>query len=420
MSAGDVVHPILVQKFGGTSVDGTERLKAVARRIVDAKRRGYAVCVVVSAPGDMTDRLVAMAREISPSPPARELDMLLSTGERVSIALLCMAIHELGEEAISFTGSQAGIITDATHTKARIIDIRADRVREQLAAGRVVIVAGFQGVSQGKDVTTLGRGGSDTTAVALAARLDAEGCEIFTDVEGVYTADPRIVPGAKKLQGVTYEEMLEMAVTGARVLNARSVEFARVHSVPIHVRSSFVEKEGTWVKDIPEEMERAVISAVTHDASEAKLTIRHVPDKPGVAARIFSQLAEAAINVDMIIQNVSEQGLTDVSFTIAEDDVDEAKRVVEALSDEIGAGGVVADKDIAKVSLIGAGMRTYPGVAAAMFKALADTGINIEMISTSPIKISCVIDAGRVVDAVRAIHERFGLSDEQVYEERGT
>ena len=310
-----VAMRVIVQKFGGTSVDGAERIKNVARRIVDAKRAGYDVCVVVSAPGDMTDKLVDMAYEITHSPPPREMDMLLSTGERISIALLSMAVQELGEQATSFTGSQAGIITDSSHTKARIVEIKADRVLDALKRGRIAIVAGFQGVSTEKDVTTLGRGGSDTTAVALAARLGAEFCEIYTDVEGVFTTDPRIVPEARKLPYVSYEEMLEMAATGARVLNARSVEFARVYRVPVHVRSSFVPDEGTWVKEVPE-MEQPVITAVTYDKSEAKVTIRKVPDRPGIAAKVFGTIAEENINIDMIIQNISEDGSTDISFTV--------------------------------------------------------------------------------------------------------
>ncbi len=409
---------IVVQKFGGTSVDGPERIKNVANRILERKQEGYSVCVVVSAPGDMTDQLVEMAEQISKNPPPREMDMLLSTGERISIALLCMALHELGEEAVSFTGSQAGIITDTSHTKARILEIKADRVMEALKKGKIAVVAGFQGVSVDKDVTTLGRGGSDTTAVALAVRLGAEYCEIFTDVEGVYTTDPRLVPHANKLDLVSYEEMLEMAATGAKVLNARSVEFARIYKMPVHVRSSFTRAEGTWVREVPENMERPVITAVTYDKGESKITIRDVPDRPGIAAQIFSWLAENNINIDMIIQNISAKGLTDISFTVSKEDTDEAERVTKAIAAELGAGSVEVDRDIAKVSLIGAGMRTHPGVAAKMFASLAERGINIEMISTSPIKISVVIREDKTEEAVKAVHDAFLLDDNQVYEER--
>lgn len=409
---------IVVQKFGGTSVDGAERIRNVARWVIERKRQGYDVCVVVSAPGDMTDRLVEMAYEISSNPPPREMDMLLSTGERISIALLCMALHEMGEEAISFTGSQAGIITDTSHTKARILEIKADRVLEVLKKGKIAVVAGFQGVSVEKDVTTLGRGGSDTTAVALAVRLGAEYCEIFTDVEGVYTTDPRLVPNARKLDIVSYEEMLEMAATGAKVLNARSVEFARVYKMPILVRSSFTKASGTWVKEVPEEMERPVITAVTYDKGESKITIRDVPDRPGVAAKIFGFLAENNVNIDMIIQNISAKGFTDISFTVSKEDTEIARNLSQQIADELGAGSVEVDKDIAKVSLIGAGMRTHPGVAAKMFSALAEKGINIEMISTSPIKISVVIREDKVEEAVRAVHDAFLLDENQVYEER--
>lgn len=409
---------IVVQKFGGTSVDGAERIRNVARWVVERKSQGYDVCVVVSAPGDMTDRLIEMAYEISSNPPPREMDMLLSTGERISIALLCMALHEMGEEAVSFTGSQAGIITDTSHTKARILEIKADRVLDVLKKGKIAVVAGFQGVSIEKDVTTLGRGGSDTTAVALAVKLGAEYCEIFTDVEGVYTSDPRLVPDAKKLDLISYEEMLEMAATGAKVLNARSVEFARIYKMPVLVRSSFTKASGTWVKEVPETVERPVITAVTYDRGESKITIRDVPDKPGVAAKIFGYLAENNINIDMIIQNISAKGFTDISFTVSKEDTEIAKELSQKVAVELGAGSVEVDRDIAKVSLIGAGMRTHPGVAAKMFSALAEKGINIEMISTSPIKISVVIREDKVEEAVKAVHDAFLLDEKQVYEER--
>lgn len=409
---------IVVQKFGGTSVDGPERIRNVARWIIERKKEGYSVCAVVSAPGDMTDRLLDMAYEVSSNPPPRELDMLLSTGERISIALLCMALHEMGEEAVSFTGSQAGIITDTSHTKARILEVKADRVLEVLKKGKIAVVAGFQGVSVEKDVTTLGRGGSDTTAVALAVSLGAEYCEIFTDVEGVYTTDPRLVPHARKLDVVSYEEMLEMAATGAKVLNARSVEFARVYRMPVLVRSSFTRAEGTWVREVPEEMERPVITAVTYDRGESKITIRDVPDRPGVAAKIFGFLAENNINIDMIIQNISARGLTDISFTVSKEDTEIARELSQKIAEELEAGAIEVDKNIAKVSLIGAGMRTHPGVAAKMFSALAERGINIEMISTSPIKISVVIREDMVEEAVKAVHDAFLLDENQVYEER--
>lgn len=409
---------VIVQKFGGTSVDGPERIKNVAKRIVKTKQMGYSVCTVLSAPGNMTDDLIEMAKKVAAKPTPREMDMLLSTGERISIALLSMAMHELGEKATSFTGSQAGIITDTTHTRAKIVEVKADRVLEALSKGHIAIVAGFQGVSIDKNVTTLGRGGSDTTAVALAARLGAEVCEIYTDVEGVFTADPRVIPEAKKLSLVSYEEMLEMAVTGAKVLNARSVEFARIYRVPIHVRSSFVESEGTWIKEVTEKMEEPVITAVTYDISEAKVTLRKVPDKPGVAAKVFGKLAAENINVDMIIQNISADGTTDISFTISEEDTERAREVTQVVSNELGAGGAEVDPGIAKISLIGAGMRTHPGVAAKMFGTLAKEKINIEMISTSPIKISCVIRADRVKDAVKAVHSAFGLDKDHVFEER--
>jgi len=401
---------IVVQKYGGTSVADTDRITRVAERVVQAKRAGHDVVVVVSAMGKTTDHLHAQAREISPIPPGRELDMLLTAGERISMALLAMAIHEHGLSAQSLTGSQAGIITDATHGKARIIDITPGRITEALAAGRIVIVAGFQGVSRdSKDVTTLGRGASDTTAVALAAALGARVCEIYTDVDGVYTADPRIVASARKLHRVSHEEMLELAANGAKVLNVRSVEYARNHGVAIHVRSSFTYTEGTWVVPQEEHMEQAIISGVAHDTGEGKLVIRRVPDKPGVAARIFTLLASNSINIDMIVQNVSEEGTTDISCTLPLDDGPRALQLLEGLREEIGAVGIDLDPGVAKVSLVGAGMKTHPGVAAAMFTALSEAGVNIEMISTSTIRISVVVRAADVEQAVRAVHERFGL-----------
>jgi aspartate kinase len=400
---------IVVQKYGGTSVADTERIRNVARRVCETRKKGNHVVVVISALGDTTDRLVNLAYEISEKPREREMDMLLSTGEQISVALLSMATHELGYEAISFTGAQVGIVTDSAHTKAKIVDVKVGRILEELDKGSIVIVAGFQGVSIDDQITTLGRGGSDTTAVALAAALGADVCEIFTDVEGVFTADPRLVPEARKLEHISYDEMLEMAATGAKVLQLRSVEFARNYGVVIHVRSSFSEQEGTWISEGEERMEKAIISGVTHEVEEAKVTVFDVPDKPGVAARLFEALASENINVDMIIQNVGEDQKTAISFTVAQSDLVKAAEVSDRLAKTLGAGGVVLDEDIAKVSLVGAGMRTHPGVAADMFSALAENDINIEMISTSTIKISCVIRAEDVRKAVEAIHKKFGL-----------
>jgi aspartate kinase len=405
---------IVVQKYGGTSVADTDRIKRVAQRIAQAKRDGHDVVVVVSAMGKTTDQLLRQAVEIARTPPGRELDMLLTAGERISMALLAIAMHELGLSARSFTGSQAGIITDAVHGKARILDITPGRITEALGEGHVVIVAGFQGVSRdSKDVTTLGRGGSDTTAVALAAALGAGVCEIYTDVDGVYTADPRIVPSARRLARVSHEEMLELAASGAKVLQVRSVEYARNHGVDVHVRSSFTYTDGTWVTEQGEDrVESAMISGVAHDTGEGKLVIRRVPDKPGVAARIFSALADASINIDMIVQNVSLDGTTDISFTLPLADGPPALAIIEGLRSQVGMEDVTLDEQVGKVSLIGAGMKTHPGVAAAMFSALSDAGVNIEMISTSTIRVSVVVREADVPTAVRAVHERFGLGAE--------
>jgi len=405
---------LVVTKFGGTSVGTTERILNVARRLIARKEAGDRVVAVVSAMGDVTDELVELAAEICPEPPEREMDMLLATGEQVTIALLAMAIHSLGHEAISFTGPQVGIVTDSGHTKAKIREVRAERVLDALSRGRIVIVAGFQGMTEDGHITTLGRGGSDTTAVAIAAGIGADVCEIFTDVDGVYTADPRLVPEARKIDEISYEEMLEMAATGARVLQLRSVEFARNHGVVIHCRSSFHEGQGTIVREGDETMEQAIISGVTHDTSEAKVTIRDVPDRPGVAAVVFGRLAEANVNVDMIIQNVSESGTTDISFTTPKEDLPRAKRATESVVAELGARTWVVDEAIAKVSLVGAGMKTHPGVAAQMFAALADAGVNLDMISTSSIRISCVIGAADVERAVRALHTSFGLDNAEI------
>ena len=401
---------LVVQKFGGTSVGDADRIRAVADHVARTRRSGNDVVVVVSAMGKTTDQLVRLADDVSSVQPDREVDMLLSSGERITMSLLCMALAELGVDAVSYTGSQAGMITDTAHTRAKILEVRADRLRETIAAGGVPVVAGFQGVSLEREVTTLGRGGSDTTAVALAAALGADACEIYTDVSGVFTTDPRIVPEARKLARVSYEEMQEMAATGGRVLALRSVEFARNHNVPLHVRSSFTWEPGTWVEEEEPSMEQAVVTAVTHDLSEAKVTVTGVPDKPGLAATLFRGLADRNINVDMIVQNISLHGTTDISFTIPETDLAASTEVCEALVPELGATGVVSDDDVARVSLIGVGMKTHPGVTALTFETLAALGINIEMISTSSIRISCLIRAEQAEDAVRALHAAFELA----------
>ena len=400
----------IVQKYGGTSVAGPEEIKRVAARIVKTAEAGNKVCAVVSAMGHTTDELIQLAALVTSDPHPRELDVLLTSGERISMALVSMAINDLGHEAISFTGSQAGIVTDTSHGRARIVEMRRGRVHEALDSGQIAIVAGFQGVSTTRDITTLGRGGSDTTAVALAASLHAEVCEIYTDVDGVYSADPRIVPNARKLKQVSYEEMLDLAAAGARVLALRSVEYARNHGVKIHVRSSFNDTEGTWIVK-EEDMEQAIISGIAHDTSEAKVTIRRVPDRPGVAGRTFRPLAEAGINIGEIVQNTSLDGLADISFTLPEDELTRAEPILEQLSREIEAEGFTSERDIAKVSVIGAGMKTNPGVAAAIFEALADAGINIEIISTSSIRVSCVVPASECDRAVNVIHERLLLAD---------
>ena len=405
---------VIVQKYGGTSVGTPERMRVVAERIVSAKEAGDSVIAVVSAMGDVTDDLLDLAAKINPEPPEREMDMLLATGEQVSIALLAMAIHALGHEAISFTGPQVGIVTDHGHTKAKIREVRADRVRDAIAEGRVVIVAGFQGMTDDGSITTLGRGGSDTTAVAVAAGIGADVCEIYTDVDGVYTADPRVVPDARKIDVISYEEMLELAAAGAGVLNLRSVEFARNHGVVIHCRSSFTGSPGTIVKEADSSMEQAIISGVAHDTSEAKVTIRDVPDRPGVAAEVFTVMSAANVNVDMIIQNVSEAGTTDISFTTPKADLVRARRAAESVVAELGAREWQVDESIAKVSLVGAGMKTHPGVAAQMFRALSEAGVNIDLISTSTIRITCVVDADQVEAAVRALHRSFGLAEGEV------
>lgn len=421
MTGGEaVVAETVVMKFGGTSVAGADDIRRAARRIVAAREQGKRVVAVLSARGKTTDQLVEMAHEVSDRPLAREMDMLLSTGERISCALCAMAIHDMGHNAISLTGSQAGIVTDSSHTKARILDVRADRIREALTEDRIVLVAGFQGVSgDSRDVTTLGRGGSDTTAVAIAAALGADVCEIYTDVRGVFTADPRLVDDAHLLRMVSFEEMLEMAASGAKVLQLRAVEYARNHGIPIHCRSSFEEGPGTFVLSEEETMERPLVTAVTHSEEEARVTLTGVRDEPGIAGRIFGALADANVNVDMIIQNepISTDHKADLSFTVGRDDLPTATEVLAGL----GLGEeILTDERIGKVSIVGAGMRSHPGVAAKVFQVLGDNRINIEMISTSPIKISCVIDAGEVPAAVRALHQAFELGEDAVRREEPT
>ena len=397
---------LIVQKYGGTSVGDAERIESVADRVARTHLAGNQVVVVVSAMGETTDHLIGLAAGISGGHHPREMDMLLTAGERISMALLAMAIRDRGVEAMSLTGSQAGILTDQSHGQATIRDIRAIRVKEGLDLGRVVIVAGFQGVSPDtKEITTLGRGGSDATAVAMAAFLGADVCEIYTDVDGVFTSDPRVVPGARKLDEVSFDEMLELSASGAGVLMMRSVEFGRRFRVPLHVRSSFHDGEGTWVKETT--MEDAAVTGVAHDLSEAKLTVRGVPDRPGVAAALFSPLADAGVHVDMIVQNVSRDGRTDISFTVARADAARAKDLAVEAAAALGAEGVDLDEGVAKVSVVGAGMRTHPGVASKMFAVLAAAGINIEMISTSPIRVSCVIAADQVETATNLLHEAF-------------
>jgi aspartate kinase len=406
---------LVVQKYGGTSVAGPEEIKRVARRVVATADLGNHVCVVVSAMGDTTDRLIDLAREVSNDPHPREQDMLLTAGERISMALVSMAINDLGRDAVSFTGSQAGIVTDTSHGRARIVEMRRGRVHEALDDGKIAIVAGFQGVSTSYDVTTLGRGGSDTTAVALAGALDADVCEIYTDVDGVYTADPRIAPDARKLHQITYEEMLELAASGARVLMLRSVEYARNHGVRLHVRSSFKPDEGTWVLKEEDVLEQAIISGIAHDTGEAKVAILGVPDRPGVAGRVFRPLADVGINVDMIVQNSSADGKTDITFTVPAADLERARPILDALAAQVGAQGVTTDPDVARISVVGAGMKSHPGVAADIFEAIADAGINIEIISTSSIRVSCVVRAAEAERAVNAIHERLRLAEGVVY-----
>jgi aspartate kinase len=407
---------LVVQKFGGTSLADAARIKAVADRVESTRREGHDVVVVVSAMGETTDQLVSLAAEVSEDPSPREMDMLLSAGERISMALLSISLNSRGIPAVSYTGSQAGILTDSSHGSAKILDIKGTRVRDSLAQGRVVIVAGFQGVDpESKEITTLGRGGSDATAVALAAALGADSVEIYTDVDGVFTADPRLVPDARKLDEVPFDEMLELSAGGAGVLMSRAVEFGRRFDVPIHVRSSFHDAEGTWVRESP--MEQAIISGIAHDRSEAKVTVNGVSDRPGVAAALFGSLAAAGVNIDMIVQNVSHDGSTDISFTVPRANLVDAERISKQVAGEIDAESVDVDAEIAKVSLVGAGMKSHPGVAAKVFETLASAGINIEMISTSTIRISCVVRADEVEAAVQALHAAF--DPPEIYEEVG-
>ncbi|GDX18336.1 aspartokinase [Actinomycetes bacterium] len=410
---------LIVQKYGGTSVADPERMRNVARHIAATKAQDNQLVIVVSAMGKATDNLLDLARQVSSAPTGREMDMLLTTGERISMSLLCMALQDLGVDAMSFTGSQVGIITDTVHGRAKILEIKGDRVREALSEGKVAVVAGFQGVSTAKEITTLGRGGSDTTAVALAAALKADVCEIYTDVTGVFTADPRIVPQARKLKHLEFDEMLEMAGAGSKVLALRSVEFARNHNVPIHVRSSFTWEQGTWVtgevRKGEQNMEEPIISGVVHDASDAKITVLGVPDQPGVSAALFEPLAGANVNVDMIVQNTSTAGTTDISFTLPKTDVANAQPIVERIAKQVGATGVTQDTNIAKISLVGAGMKSSPGIAAKMFRVLADNNVNIEMISTSTIRISVVVAAPMLEKAIRSLHTAFDLDSGEDY-----
>jgi aspartate kinase len=401
--------PLLVQKYGGTSVADPDRIREVADHVARTVRHGNEVVVVVSAMGKETDELIRLAADVSMLPPGREMDMLITAGERKAMALLCMALHAVGVPADSFTGSQAGFITDTNHTKAKIVDLRPDRLRKAIEVGRVPVVGGAQGVSTDHDVTFLGRGGSDTTAVALCHALEGDSCELYTDVPGVFTADPRLVPRARRMSAVSFDELLEMTATGCPKPAMRSVEYARRWGVPLHVRSAFTWEPGTWVREEDPSMEQAIVAAVTHDSSEAKVTVSGVPDRPGIAARLFRELADVGVNVDMIVQNVSDHGVTDISFTVPRDDLVSGTEVCERLAAEIGATGVASDRDIARVSIVGAGMKSNPGVAATMFEVLAGEGINIEMISTSAIRTSCVVREAQIEHAVQSLHTAFKL-----------
>ena len=403
---------LVVQKFGGTSVADAERMREVAHHVARTVRRGDQVVLVVSAMGKETDELLRLAGEVSVVHPGREMDMLITAGERKAMALVCMALHHIGIDSESFTGSQAGFLTDTNHQNAKIVDVRPGRVQSSLDAGRVPVIGGSQGVSIDNDVTFLGRGGSDTTAVAIAHALGADTCELYTDVTGVFTTDPRVVPTARRMHNVSFDELLEMTATGCPKPAMRSVEYARTHGVRLHVRSAFTWQEGTWVDEEVSDMEQAIVSAVTHDMAEAKMTLVGVPDRPGVAATVFRALADLEVNVDMIVQNVSTQGVTDISFTVPHDDLPRAMEHTHLLAEEVGAGGVTSDDTIARVSVIGAGMRSNPGVAATMFETLANCGVNIQMISTSAIRVSCVVDGDQVENAVRALHDAFGLAED--------
>ena len=402
---------LLVQKFGGTSVSDADRMREVADHVARTVRRGDQVVLVVSAMGKETDELLRLAGEVSTTHPGREMDMLITAGERKAMALVCMALHHIGVDSESFTGSQAGFLTDTNHRNAKIVEVRPDRVRASLDAGRVPVIGGSQGVSTDNDVTFLGRGGSDTTAVAIAHALGADACELYTDVTGVFTTDPRVVPTARRMSNISFDELLEMTATGCPKPAMRSVEYARTHGVRLHVRSAFTWQEGTWVDEEVPEMEQAIVSAVTHDTSEAKMTLAGVPDRPGVAATVFRALADLEINVDMIVQNVSTEGVTDISFTVPHADLVRAMEHTSRLAVEVGASGVSSDDSIARVSVVGAGMRSNPGVAATMFETLAASGVNIQMISTSAIRVSCVVDGAQVEDAVRTLHDAFGLAE---------
>jgi aspartate kinase len=403
---------LVVQKYGGTSVADPERIREVAENVARARRHGDVV-VVVSAMGKETDELLHLASQVSKNPPGREMDMLITAGERKATALVVMALDAMGCPAVSFTGSQAGFLTDTEHRNAKILEVRPERIREALAQGKVAVVGGAQGVSTDREITFLGRGGSDTTAVALAASLGADSCELYTDVSGVFTADPRLVPAARRMNRLNFDEMLEMTATGCPKPAMRSVEFARTHHVPLHIRSAFTWEPGTWVAEEDPTMEQAIITAVTHDLSEAKVTVNAVPDAPGIAARLFRALAEHSVNVDMIVQNVSAAGVTDISFTLPSDQLTAGIELVQGIAGEIGATGVSSDSDVARVSIVGAGMKSHPGVAATMFETLASAGINIEMIQTSSIRITCVVREADVERAVQALHDKFELAYEK-------
>lgn len=400
---------IAVLKFGGSSVSTIEKIKFVAKKIIKEKKRGYNIVTVISAPGDMTDELIQKAKQISKNPPPREIDALISTGELMSAALLAISLEELGHDVISLSGPQAGIYADTSYTKAKIVDIKPKKILKEIKNGKIVVVAGFQGLNPYDDITTLGRGGSDLTAIALAAVLKAKKCEIYTDVEGVYTADPRVVPDAKKIKRLSYDEMLEIASAGAGVMQARAVEFAKKYNVSFEVKSTFSNKSGTIISKEAPMMEKFVVSGVAYDTNLAKISILDVPDKPGIAALIFGELAKENINVDMIIQSAAKENVNDISFTIAQTDLDKTVKILENVNKKLNSGGIIYDDKVAKISIVGVGMRSHPGVAARMFKALSDKNINIEMISTSEIKISCVIKSDRIKEAVLQLHKAFKL-----------